>query len=527
MVPRPTPHDRTCFQTVALLICVTGLTILCFQVLRSAGGLFVFTLDDPYIHLSLAENLLRGHYGVNLGEVASPSSSIIYPVLVAITLAVGFGDFGPMILNIIGALGTAWLLAGFLWDGLAKNQRGGVPVIAYLVLPFLLLAVNGYALAFTGMEHTLHVFVSLAILRGLLQVSRDSGPTIWLILALIAAPLLRFEGFALSGAALLAVAFWGHWTRAITTGVVILAITGCYMTLMISLGLPVLPSSVMVKLGTTTGVLTPPDQTLIDDIFGPIRGSLADRQGRIVAAGVILLLIGAALNRSSPQARVVAGVAAAAAIAHLIIGRWGWFSRYEIYVVATTIAGLLIVWAPRLSTAARRFTTPGLMIFVFPFIGYIYLVDTILTPKAAQNVYEQQYQMHRFAVDYFPEPVAVTDLGWVTYRNDSYVLDLWGLGSETARTLFADEGRTPKSVSQLTSTANVSYAMIYEETFYEGLPADWCYIAQLETIQQTSAFATVEFFLIDPAKQADMRAALIAFSESLPATTSFKILSCD
>jgi hypothetical protein len=34
--------------------------------------------------------------------------------------------------------------------------------------------------------------------------------------------------------------------------------------------------------------------------------------------------------------------------------------------------------------------------------------------------------VHRFAVEY-SEPVAVIDLGWVTYRNDEYVLDLWGL----------------------------------------------------------------------------------------------------
>lgn len=60
----------------------------------------MYTLDDPYIHLSLAENLLRGHYGVNLDEVASPSSSILYPFLLAC------------------ALGEAWLISGFFWDAL-------------------------------------------------------------------------------------------------------------------------------------------------------------------------------------------------------------------------------------------------------------------------------------------------------------------------------------------------------------------------------------------------------------------------
>ncbi len=31
-------------------------------------GPFTYALDDPYIHLALAEEIARGHYGVNPGE---------------------------------------------------------------------------------------------------------------------------------------------------------------------------------------------------------------------------------------------------------------------------------------------------------------------------------------------------------------------------------------------------------------------------------------------------------------------------
>ena len=91
---------RTRFQAYSILTCLIGIAILLFFVLRFAGGQLMYTLDDPYIHLSLAENLLRGHYGVNLDEVASPSSSILYPFLLAC------------------ALGAAWLISGFFWDAL-------------------------------------------------------------------------------------------------------------------------------------------------------------------------------------------------------------------------------------------------------------------------------------------------------------------------------------------------------------------------------------------------------------------------
>ena len=44
-------------------------------------GLFTYTLDDPYIHLRLAENISQGHYGINPSEYSAPSSSILWPFL--------------------------------------------------------------------------------------------------------------------------------------------------------------------------------------------------------------------------------------------------------------------------------------------------------------------------------------------------------------------------------------------------------------------------------------------------------------
>jgi hypothetical protein len=48
--------------------------------LQKTGGTFVYALDDPYIHLAMAEQLVQGHYGINASEPSSPSSSMIWPV---------------------------------------------------------------------------------------------------------------------------------------------------------------------------------------------------------------------------------------------------------------------------------------------------------------------------------------------------------------------------------------------------------------------------------------------------------------
>jgi hypothetical protein len=277
-------------------------------------------------------------------------------------------------------------MSGFFWDALGKSTEGHVPILGYVAVPTLLLAINGFALTFTGMEHTLHVFASLAVILGLSHLSRDHAPSLLFFVAVVAVPLLRFEGFALAGAALIAVAIWGHWTRAIITGAVILTLVSGYAALMASLGLPLVPSSVMVKSPTTAAEVSSQYGVIFGELLTSLQASLADRQGRILAIAIVALIGGAIFARDHPQARTVACVVATASIAHFLLGRWDWFSRYEIYIMATAFAGLLIVWAPVIGTPSRRITTPGLLIFVLPFVGYTYLLDTLVTPRAARNL---------------------------------------------------------------------------------------------------------------------------------------------
>ena len=171
------------FQVFALAVCSIGIAFLVMQILRATGGSLFYALDDPYIHLALAENLRGGHYGINPGETASPSSSMLYPFLLAATLMVGFGTYGPLVLSVVGALGSAWVLSGMVWRAFEGTREAAKPApwLLYGVMPLLLVAVNGYALALTGMEHTLHVLASLLILRGLTQLTREGGPDIWQI----------------------------------------------------------------------------------------------------------------------------------------------------------------------------------------------------------------------------------------------------------------------------------------------------------------------------------------------------------
>jgi hypothetical protein len=102
----------------------------------------------------------------------------------------------------------------------------------------------------------------------------------------------------------------------------------------------------------------------------------------------------------------------------------------------------------------------------------------VRTAISANNIFEQQYQMHRFVQDYYREPVAINDLGWVAYENPQYVLDLWGLASLEA--LQARMTATnPAWMDELARKHNVKLAIIYDSWFRKKPPA-WKAVAVME-----------------------------------------------
>jgi hypothetical protein len=111
--------------------------------------------------------------------------------------------------------------------------------------------------------------------------------------------------------------------------------------------------------------------------------------------------------------------------------------------------------------------------------------------------------------------VAVNDLGWVAYKNDIFVLDLWGLGSEKSRQAAKAAGRTAEFMRDMTARSNAAYAMVYDDWF-EVVPPEWCRIAQLNTIKVTSASDKVAFYLIAMDRETEIRTALQAFEKVLP-----------
>lgn len=510
------------FQVYAMAFHLIMMILLILSARMRTDGVFLYTLDDPYIHLALAESILQGGYGINAGEYASPSSSILYPFLLALGLLAGGGDWTPLLLAAPFSLAATWMIAGFAAAALAGRMSRPV---ALLMGPAIGFATNAFALPLTGMEHSIHVFATVLALTGLWRLAgqpQRRGALVAVAVGTLLCATIRFEGLALALACLAALAALGFRRAAAGLGAVILLLLGAYAGMMLSLGLPVFPSSVMTKSDIAAQAGDGNAAGLITGLVRNAWAALDARWGILLALGGLFLT--AAAMAEGPEGRgrrVVLLTVAFALIAHVAAGDYGWFGRYEVYAVAALLIGLFAVAGAWFRAPAVPMALPILLLL----IGSPYLSTTALTPAASANIHQQQFQMRRFAQEVFPQPVAVNDLGLVAYGNGNYVLDLWGLGSEEARRLSANNQWTAERLQEITARRGVSYAMLYP-LWFRDVPEVWCPIADLETSHVTSAFGTVRFYLIRRDMEAEMRAGLDVLRAGLPEGARLTLRDC-
>lgn len=524
---------RLCIAVGATLAALVAAVLV--AVLWLCDGHLIYSLDDPYITLSLAQHIAQGEYGVNAGERASPSSSILYPLLLAAFAWTAWQTWVPLVVNALAAIGTgvALSVAAVRWGIVAAPQhvaRGAV------LITTLCLSVNTVGLVFTGLEHSLHACNSVVVVLGLARALQENRVPVWLPVAIVLVPLWRFEGLALALLAIAGLAATRHWRAAITSFAGLALTQGAYMATMHALGLPLLPSSVLTKSAVA--------QHVLDAGSGSIGFIVHAGQNALqrlpVAAWPVALLVavvalhpllgvlrGEADRRNRYHQAVFAVVVAGALIAHMMFGGWGWFSRYEAYALALGVAAVLVQWHRPMHDLVAE-APVGLMLLSVTAalcLGASYVGVTLRTPVAAREIFEQQYQMRRFAVSFYHKPVAVNDIGWVSYRNPQYVLDLVGLASEPVRQARVSGEPGKVWINRLVKARGIGLAMIYEEDFTGQIPPDWVRLAVLHTSHHVvAAYDHVTFFATSPAHVHDDLAALCAFQPTLVAGSSLTIV---
>lgn len=499
-------------------------TVLAAVLILNRGQLS-YTVDDAYIHLAVAEEIARGHYGVNPVEFSAPCSSPLWPVLLAPLARTALGDWLPLLANTAcGALAALLIIRRLI-----VMLPGPAPALAAARIALALVVVlscNLVTLVFTGMEHCLQVLAAIAVVDGMLAMGTRAKPAAWFWLALAIGPLVRYENLPLTLAGCAMAALCGHWRPALAAGTACLAGLLAFSAFLHSLGLPPVPASITVKTATPYG------RSLLERGLAGIEDSYWNERGRwllyMTGALAIFGLVVAAAGRLRDRRAWAAGAVCLAALAHAAFGKYGYYQRYEPYIIGALVFALFAlaggVIVRRLPRHAPLALVPMIVVAAAEIVPP-YAASIINSPVGANNIFEQQFQMHRFAVGWWRRPIAVNDLGWVSYRNDRHVVDLWGLAS-----LEAFHARVPWKgpawMDTLAGKYDVGLAIIYDEWFSER-PAGWIKLAEMTLSREclTPSHPRVCFYATGPQHLAGALAALESFRPSLPAGVRLDILA--
>ena len=499
---------------IALAGVLVAIVLETLAILVLNSGHLVFTIDDAYIHLALAENLLKGHYGINLNEFSAPSSSILWPFLIAPLAGTPFAEYGLLAMNSVFALLTVWVTWQILSPRAADMPDDGIePRTLLLWQVFLVVACNVIGLVFLGMEHSLQVLLTTSIMLGLIRETRTREAGWWLVAALATAPLVRYENLFLAGPAIVYLFVRSHRTKAVVGAALIAVTLGAFAAFLQRHGGGFVPTSVVAKSGFHGF------HRILLLLGSTLKTNLDSSQGVLLACGIPVLAMSLFSRGREAGDRLLAVLVMAGIATHLCCGQTGGFGRYESYIWGAMVLAIVHLNRERLVRATQAFglwKAAAVMVLALGAACLPYAAIAVLTPLASNNIYEQQYQMHRFAVDYVDDVVAVNDLGLVSYRNGHYVLDLAGLASKEALEGRLESGNNDW-MQVLAGKYGAKVAMIYDDWF-RAIPGNWIRIGELRLSKPRIATSrsVVGIYVIDRGDDDRVRALLTGFARTLP-----------
>jgi hypothetical protein len=539
LVPAPTSISAPSHDGWALagaLLAYAAIAALLGALSYAANdGHLVYTLDDPYIHMAIARNVAEhGVFGVTAYEFSAPSSSPLWSVLLS-ALYFGLGPLESLPLALNFVFGAAALSA---IHGLARDADIHGGWLAALLVACVLLTPL-VPVAFTGMEHLLHLLAVVWLVRIFWRLLNESGEITLRTLCLAGlvaavATATRYESLALIAAMAVALAL-----RKRTAPAALLVVAGAIPVLTFGLfllahGQHFLPNSIRLKAGLL-------DRSSLWVLVDPhsIRRFLDAPY--LYTLDVCLLAVFAwrqANARRLDAASILALVVIATTALQIQLGRMGWFYRYEAYLVCLSLVALAIE-VRALTARAGLFerlqrSRPAvaalclaLAILALPVVQRAVRAHKHTVP-ATTNIYGQQYQMGRFIARFYDgEAVAANDIGAVDFLARPRIVDLYGLASEDVLKHQLAGTLTTDVISDLAREHGVRIAVVYP-TWFVGpmsLPGGWTAVGTW-TIPNNVVCAedTVTFFATDEKEAATLAANLRAFAPDLPRGVIWKDL---
>jgi hypothetical protein len=497
-------------RRIAVAVFVLAAAVLVAWSLRHSGGHLVYALDDAYIHMAMARNLVEyGVFGVTRYGFTSSSSSPLWTLLLETFFAlVGTRAWLPLVLN---------LAAGVLLLAVADRVLRAHAVGPRLRLSALLAVVFLTplpSLVMTGQEHILHAALTIAF-AGLLTPT-DSTRGLVLLAPLLTA--VRYEALFLVLVGCLLLAARRQLRLALAVGGLALVPPVVYGVVSVAHGWYPLPNPVLLK-GALGEHLTGWHRLgLVPFLGGWSELARTPHLLALVALAAIALL--ARWRSPSSREGTLLLLFVGTTLLHLQYAKTGWFYRYEAYLVALGIVALAVA-LHGLGGVVRPAWLPALLASAALLACGVRGVRSYLeTPGAVGNIYEQQIQMGRFLARFYTgEAVAANDIGAICYLADVRVFDLWGLASrEIAEAKLTGRYATPW-IAERARAQGVRVAVLYERWLEAagGVPPEWVRAGRWRVERNVVlGDRTVAFYAVDPGEAGPLAEHLRAFAPELP-----------
>jgi hypothetical protein len=452
------------------------------DVLHYTKGVFMYPLDDTFIHLEIAENLSRGNWGVNNQEFASASSSLLYTILLTAGRLISDHTVVPFVINCLA--GIFLILALHQW---LKRHAVSAPaqvLIIWLAIFFTPLP----TMIISGMEHTIQCLVSFLFIfyfSDWLENARHKEERLPFSIVLYAVVLasVRYEGLFLVGIACVLLLFYKKIKAGFILGFFALLPVVVFGIYSVSKDSYFLPNSVLVKSATnTSGIVAFISNILLEKLMFAKSGMAALATQRWAIALPLLYLL--FRKQLRPSYSFILIFLMAAVILQLSLASTGWLYRYEAYLFFCSVVITALLFNKYGKEVLAQYSTRtylvALVLIFFLFFPIVLRSVTALAKidRACKNIYEQQYQMAQFSKKYYNNsPIAANDIGAVSYFTNGKITDLWGLASIEVTKSRRNNYWTPAFLDSLCRKEGVQVAMIYDSWFSDSLTSRWQKVA--------------------------------------------------
>jgi len=502
-------------------------------------GHFIYVLDDPYIHMAMAKNFAEyGVWGVTKYEFSSSSSSPLWTSLIsAVYISFGVNDISPLLLNII--IGS--LVIFLLYRIITSYQPELKDSYVLLMLLAIIFITPLIPMVFCGMEHTAHIFVCfLFIWLAARSLSEKEFNTVSFnsIVLLAVVPFvvfLRYEGMFLVFIVTLLFLFKKRIGFSFLLGILAVIPFLIYGAVSVVNGELWLPNSVYVK-----GSI--PYFKSLDDILAFF---VYSNFKKLIGTPSISLLLIAAIFMFTARYRKGKGlwenvqimllIFISMTVLHALFARFGFFFRYEAYLIAVGSLALvlaMIEYLPRngekiiinIALLRKNKTISAFCLLLVLSLAGRGIIALGKIPIATKNIYEQQYQMGLFLKKYYQgQGVMANDIGVINYLADIKCVDLMGLGkSEIA--LMVKSGKYNKyELDKFLSARDVKIGILYSEWF-KTIIYQWVPVGSWKIKNNVNCYSdTVSFYTTKASDKNELVAKLKKFKTALPLLVEQKI----